>query len=101
MQGVFLQVKSLVCGTRAPYGLLLSRHALNQMQCIQVYDKQEVWLRQTAVPLISITNTSVYPKQTREVILRLETTSHKVHIEGKSVSWIVTTILFSITTSRH
>ena len=90
MQGVFLQVKSLVCGTQAPYGLLLSRHALNQMQYIQVYDKQEVWLRQTAVPLISIRNTSVYPKQTREVILRLDTTSHKVHIEGKSVSWIVT-----------
>ena len=39
MQGVFLQVKSLVCATQAPYGLLLSRHALNQMQCIQVYDK--------------------------------------------------------------
>ena len=38
MQGVFLQVKSLFCGTQAPYGLLLSRHALNQMQCIQVYD---------------------------------------------------------------
>ena len=29
MQGVFLQVKSLVCATQAPYGLLLSRHALN------------------------------------------------------------------------
>ena len=60
------------------------------MQCIQVYDKQEVWLRQTAVPLIATTNTPVYPKQTKEVILRLYTTSHKVHIEGKSVSWIVT-----------
>ena len=90
MQGVFLQVKSLVCATQAPYGLLLSRHALNQMQCIQVYDKQEVWLKQTAVPLITTTNMSVYPKQTKEVILRLDTTSHKIHIEGKSVSWIVT-----------
>ena len=90
MQGVFLQVKSLVCTTQAPYGLLLSRHALNQMQCIQVYDKQEVWLKQTAVPLIATTNTSVYPKHMKEVILRLDTTSHKVHIEGKSVSWIVT-----------
>ena len=28
MQGVFLQVKSLVCRTEAPYGLLLSRHTL-------------------------------------------------------------------------
>ena len=90
MQGVFLQVKSLVCATQAPYGLLLSRHALNQMQCIQVYDKQEVWLKQTAVPLIATTNTSIHPKQTKEVILKLDTTSHKVHIEGKSVSWIVT-----------
>ena len=27
VQGVFLQVKSLVCGTQVPYGLLLSRHA--------------------------------------------------------------------------
>ena len=60
------------------------------MQCIQVYDKQEVWLKQTAVPLIATTNTSVYPKQTKEVILKLDTTSHNVHIEGKSISWIVT-----------
>ena len=90
MQGVFLQVKSLVCGTQAPYGLLLSRHALNQMQCIQVYDKQEVWLKQTTVPLIATTNTSVNPKQIKEVILRLDYTSHKMHIKGRSVSRIVT-----------
>ena len=63
MQGVFLQVKSLVCRTQAPYSLLLSRHALNQMQCIQVYDKQEVWLRQTTILLRATTKTSVYPKQ--------------------------------------
>ena len=86
MQGVFLQVKSLVCATQAPYGLLLSRHALNQMQCIQVYDKHKIWLKHTTVPLIATTNMSVYPKQTKEVILRLDTTSYKVHIEGKSVS---------------
>ena len=90
MQGVFLQVKSLVCGTQAPYGLLLSRHALNQMQCIQVYDRQEVWLKQTTIPLIATTNTSVYPKQIKEVILKLDFTSQKLHIEGRSVSWIVT-----------
>ena len=86
MQGVFLQVKSLVCGTQAPYGLLLSRHALNQMQCIQVYNKQEVWLKQTSIPLITTTNISVYPKQIKEVILKLDVTSQKHHIEGKSVS---------------
>ena len=90
MQGVLLQVKSLVCATQAPYGLLLSRHALNQMQCIQVYDKHEVWLKRTAVPLIATTNMSVYPKQTKEVTLKLDTKSYKTHIEGKSVSWIVT-----------
>ena len=31
VQGVFLQVKSPVFRTQAPYGLLLSRHALDQM----------------------------------------------------------------------
>ena len=60
------------------------------MQCIQVYDKHEVWLKHTTVPLIATTNMSVYPKQTKEVILKLDTTSYKTHIEGKSVSWIVT-----------
>ena len=90
MQGVFLQVKSLVCRTQAPYGLLLSRHALNQMQCIQVYNKQEVWLKQTTISLIATTNTSVYPKQIKEVILKLDVTSQKLHIKGRSVSWIVT-----------
>ena len=90
MQGVFLQVKSLVYGTQAPYGLLLSRHELNQMQCIQVYNKHEVWLKQTTIPLIATTNTSVYPKQIKEVILKLDLTSQKLHIEGRSVSWIVT-----------
>ena len=77
MQGVFLQVKSLVCGTQAPYGLFLSRHTLNQIQCIQVYDKQEVWLKQTTIPLITTTNISVYPKQIKEVILKLDVTSQK------------------------
>ena len=58
MQGVKLQVKSPVCTTQAPYGLLLSRHALNQMQCIQVYEQQEVWLKQTTIPLVATTNSS-------------------------------------------
>ena len=40
--------------------------------------------------MIATANTSVYPKQTKEVILKLDTTSYKTHIEGKSVSWIVT-----------
>ena len=90
MQGVFLQVKSLVCGTQAPYSLLLGRHALNQMQYIKVYNKQEFWLKQTSIPLITTTNISVYPKQIKEVILKLDVKSQKLHIEGRSVSWIVT-----------
>ena len=60
------------------------------MQCIQVYNKQEVWLKQTTIPLSATTNTSVYPKQIKEVILKLDVTSQKLHIEGRSVSLIVT-----------
>ena len=89
MQGVKLQVKSLVCATQAPYGLLLSRHTLNQMQCIQVYEQQEVWLKQTTIPLVATTNSSLQPKQIRDVTLKLDVASQKLHIEGRSVSWIV------------
>ena len=83
-------MKSLVCGTQAPYGLLLSRHALDQMQCIQVYNKQEVRLKQTTIPLIATTNTTVQPQKVQAVTLKLDMTSQKAHIEGRSVSWIVT-----------
>ena len=90
VQGVFMQVKSLVCGTQAPYGLPLSRYALDQMQCIQVYDKQEVWLKQTTIPLIATKAISVYPQKTQAIPLKLDLGSIKTHVEGKSFSWILT-----------
>ena len=85
-----MEVKSLVCGTPAPYGLLLSRHALDQMQCLQVYDKQEVWLKLTTIPLIATTGISIYPQRTQAIQLKLDLGSFKTHIEGCSVSWIIT-----------
>ena len=42
IQGVLMQLKCLVCDSRAPHGLLLSRLALNQMHAIQLYDKRHV-----------------------------------------------------------
>ena len=101
VQGVFLQVKSLVCGTQAPYGLLLSRHALDQMQHIQVYDKQKVWLKQTTIPLMVTTNTTIPPQKAQAVTLKLDMTSQKAHIEGRSVSWIVTRYRISTSTGSN
>ena len=40
--------------------------------------------------MITTTNTSVYPKQIKEVILKLDVTPQKLHIKGRSVAWIVT-----------
>ena len=82
-----MQVKPLVCGTQAPYGLLLSRHVLDQMQ---VYDKQEVWLKLTTVPVIATTGISIYPQKTQAVQLKLDLGYLKTHIEEHSVSWIFT-----------
>ena len=60
------------------------------MQCIQVYDKQEVRLKQTTIPLIATINTTVLPQKAQAVTSKLDMTSQKTHIEGRSVSWIVT-----------
>ena len=59
------------------------------MQCIQVYNKQEVWLKQTTIPLLVTTSISIHPQKVQAVTLQLDVALQKAHIEGCSVSWIV------------
>ena len=49
-----------------------------------------MWLKQTTIPLIATTNTTVQPQKAQAVTLKLDMTTQKAHIEGRSVSWIVT-----------
>ena len=39
IQGIYLQLRCIVCDSTANYGLLISRMSLDQMQVIQLYDK--------------------------------------------------------------
>ena len=51
IQGVYMQLKTLVCGSLEPYAILLSRMLLDQIQAIQLYDKCEILVRQVTLPL--------------------------------------------------
>ena len=39
IQGIYLQLRCIVCDSTADHGLLISRMSLDQMQAIQLYDK--------------------------------------------------------------
>ena len=47
-------------------------------------------MKQTTIPLIATTNISIHPQKVQAVTLKLDVASQKAHIEGHSVSWIVT-----------
>ena len=49
IQGIYLQLRCIVCNSTANYGLLISRMSLDQMQVIQLYDKQQILIKMNAI----------------------------------------------------
>ena len=88
-----MQLKTLVCGSLAPYGLLLSRMSLDQMQAIQLYDKREILVKKVTMHLRATKRVEIPPGYSHEVVATLPTLQSNCNIQGKSVSWIETNAL--------
>ena len=63
IQGIFLQLRCIVCDSTAGHGLLFSRMSLDQMQAIQLYDKPQVLLKMNAIPLVLAQGATISPNQ--------------------------------------
>ena len=62
IQGIVIQLRCIICDSTAGYGLLLSRLALDQLQAIQLYDKNQVLIKINAIPLRSDTGFKFSPQ---------------------------------------
>ena len=88
-----MQLKTLVCGSVASHGLLLSRMSLDQMQAIQLYNKREILLRQSAFPLYSEKHVEIPAGKSYKMLARVDTGTLRFNIQGKGVAWIHTNTL--------
>ena len=93
IQGIYMQLKTLVCGSVASHGLLLSRMSLDQMQAIQLYNKREILLRQSAFPLYSEKHIEIPAGKSYKMLARVDTGTLRFNIQGKGVAWIHTNTL--------
>ena len=90
IQGVYIQLKCLVCDSKARHGLLLSRLALDQMQAIQLYDKREILLRDHSFPIYAAKRCVIEPGFQKQVEARVQIPDYHPTIQGSSVAWIKT-----------
>ena len=88
-----MQLKTLVCGSVACHGLLLSRMSLDQMQAIQLYNKREILLRQSAFPLYSEKHIEIPAGKSYKMLARVDKGTLRFNIQGKGVAWIHTNTL--------
>ena len=63
IQGCLMQLKVLVCDTQARTGILLSRMALEQLQTLQDYGSNTMYIKQTAIPLFATQRHEILPGQ--------------------------------------
>ena len=63
IQGVVLQLRCIVCESTAGHGLLISRLALDQLQAIQLYDKNQLLIKMNAIPIIATPRAKFSSKQ--------------------------------------
>ena len=93
IQGVLMQLKCLVCDSRAPHSLLLSRLALNQMHAIQLYDKRQLYIAINTYSLEIVEATTIIPGKRKTVAVRIKSRDPKmkeVKVQGDAISWIKT-----------
>ena len=86
-----LQLKLLVCDTKAQTGILLSKMALEQLQTWQDYSNNTLYVKQTAIPLHAIQNMELLPdrKTTIEVIAdRSNEAQYTNIIGGQGIVWV-------------
>ena len=93
IQGVVIQLRCIVCESTAGHGLLISRLALDQLQAIQLYDKNQLLIKMNAIPIIATQGLSLAPNKRQTITAKLETTDKTLlrrPIQGEAISWITT-----------
>ena len=91
VQGCMIQFKLLPCDTQAQTGILLSKMALEQLQTLQDYSNNMLYVKQTAIPLHAIQNIELLPdrKTTIEVIAdKTNELQYKDIIAGQGIVWV-------------
>ena len=93
IQGVMIQLRCIVCESTAGHGLLISHLALDQLQAIQLYDKNQLLIKMNAIPIIATQGLNLAPNKRQTITAKLETTDRNLlrrPIQGKAISWITT-----------
>ena len=93
IQGVMIQLRCIVCESTANHGLLISRLALDQLQAIQLYDKNQLLIKMNAIPIVATQGLSLAPNKRQTIMAQLEATDKNLlrrPIQGKAISWITT-----------
>ena len=89
IQGVVIQLRCIVCESTAGHGLLISRLALDQLQAIQLYDKNQLLIKMNAIPIIATQGLSLAPNKRQTITAKLETTDKTLlrkPIQGEAIS---------------
>ena len=93
IQGVVIQLRCIVCESTAGHGLLISRLPLDQLQAIQLYDKNQLLIKMNAIPIIATQGLNLAPNNRQTLTAQLEVTDKTLHrrpIQGEAISWIAT-----------
>ena len=93
IQGVMIQLRCIVCESTASHGLLISRLALDQLQAIQLYDKNQLLIKMNAIPIIATQGLNLAPNKRQTITAKLEMMDRNLlrrPIQGKAISWITT-----------
>ena len=94
VQGSLVQLKVLVCESAAPYGLLLSKMSLEQLQAWQDYNNNVIYIRQAARPLLACRTVTIPIKARVTIPARIHYSEKDAKnakpISGKAVAWIST-----------
>ena len=88
VQGCMIQFKLLVCDTQAQTRILLSKMALEQLKTWQDYSNNNLYLKQTAIPLYAIQNIELLPNRKTTIALiaeRANELQYKELIEGQGI----------------
>ena len=87
-----IQIKTLVCDSECPYGIVLGHTSLAQLSAWQDYASRQLFIPQISIPLIATNNTRVLPGCTGIVSLALKLSKRSFvpchMIIGKGITYV-------------
>ena len=93
IQGIALQLRCIICDSTAGHGLLLSRLALDQLQALQHYDKNQILIKMNAIPIRATQGFNLAPNMKQSITAKLEVTDKTLErrpVQGNAIAWITT-----------